>query len=132
MAPTFIIAADTEHIVDWTAATVFVALREQLAALGVIAQWRPDHRGPSGLQDCDDDILVAKVNDLVDRIIDGGVTDVVVFDGAIRTLGELLPGMDADLVQAIERSEDFISPQRLLDTYCAAHRVKFGTDFHAN
>jgi hypothetical protein len=57
---------------------VFVALREQLAALDITAQWRPDHRGPSGLQGCPDEALAAKVDDLVDRIIVGGAADVVV------------------------------------------------------
>lgn len=128
-APIFIVAGDTEHIVDWTAATVFVALREQLAALGVAARWRPDHDGPSGLQDCADDGLAARVDDLVERIIDGGATDVVVFDGAVRTLGELRPAMDAELIQAIEQSADFISPQRLLGLYLTAHRERYGAEF---
>lgn len=125
--PTFIVASDADDIDDWTAATVFVALREQLAALGIVAQWRPDG-GPSGLHDCPDEALAAKVSDLFDRIIVGGAADVVVLHGAIRTLGELRPAMDDDLVQAIERSEDFSSPQRLLGLYLAAHRERYGAE----
>jgi hypothetical protein len=42
-----------------------------------------------------------------------------------------MPAMDAELVQAIELSEEPISPQRLLHTYCAAHRKRHGADFSA-
>jgi hypothetical protein len=126
-SPTFIVASDADDIDDWTAATLFVAVREQLAALGIIAQWRPDG-GPSGLYDCPDEGLASKVNDLFDRIVVGGTSDVVVLHGAIRTLGELRPAMDADLLQAIEGAHDLISPQRLLALYLVAHRERYGAE----
>ncbi len=128
--PAYIVTGDADNIAAWTAATVFVALREQLAALGVAARWRPDDDGPCGLEDCPDETLAAKVDTLVERIIGGGETDVVVLHGTLRTLGQLRPAMDATLVEAIERDQDLISPQRYLHLYCAAHRDKFGTDFH--
>ena len=128
--PVYIVTGDADQIDDWTAATLFVALREQLAALGVTARWKPDDDGPCGLEDCPDDALAAKVDELVERTIGGGTTDaVVVLQGAIVSLAALRRAMDPGLLDAIERSQDFISPQRLVDSYCAAHRAKFGTDF---
>jgi hypothetical protein len=91
----------------------------------------PDRHTPASRPRADPD-PTAKVDDLVDRIIVGGAADIAVLHGAVRTLGELMPAMDAKLVRAIERSEDFISPQQLLTLYLVAHRERYGPEFQAN